>query len=157
MLALSGCGGGGDSTIDDTARDAAPQATESYRVQAATCPTSFSQAADATSAGPIEFAVAASGDDGSSFEGAEGVDVGCTSDLNDDDFPFNASGIEFTVSPAGSVIGSATWSDPVGLSMNALISGSANDALDEITLELTAPNGDTLSEITLVRSPSAGG
>ena len=106
---------------------------------------------DAPIPGPAEFSLS-SGDEGSSFAIVDTVEVECVGDEDNEPFPFTASDVEFTISPGGLVDGSATWSDSVGLSMNALISGSADESLGEINVELTAPNGDTLSEMTFAGS-----
>ena len=134
-----------------------------FEVLQTTCPDGFSLSDVTLDRSPIEFVVMADGEGGSSWEGIGEVPVACVSDSDGDPFPFNASQIEFDVAPDGVVTGSATWSDSVGLSMNALISGSIDNFLDNsvaapptpcgnsfsqiVMLTLAAPNGDTLSEI----------
>lgn len=121
-------------------------------MEGATCPPGFSQTAEGTTSDVIEFTVSGTESDASALAGVDTVDVGCAADADGDPFPFNASEIELEVATDGTLTGTATWSDSVGLSMNALVTGSASDSLDEVSLILTAPNGDTLSELTLAAS-----
>lgn len=148
-LAIGAC----ESSDDEDDRAAETEATPSetameYDVTGATCPPSFSLPRGAPPPGTIELVVAT--EDGSTgFRSTDTVDVECVGDLDNEPFPFEATDVEFTVGPDGDVDGQATWNDSVGLTMSALISGSADEALSEIKLELTAPNGDVLSEMTL--------
>ncbi len=149
VLALAACGSRDDGIPAEVAlADTAVSAD--YVVESQTCPPGFSLARNSAGSTPTNFTISDADGGGSRFVGgADGIEVDCVSDTDGDAFPFNASNIEFTVSPAEAVEGTATWSDSVGLSMNALISGSAGVTLHEIVLSLTAPNGDTLSEMSL--------
>ena len=148
-MAIAACGG--DDEESAGAQEAAlPVPRGDYVVRQVSCPDGFSLADDAPGTALIDFVVMDDGEGSSNWQATDDVAVACLSDSDGDPFPFDASQIEFDIAPDGVVTGSATWSDSVGLSMNALISGSIVDLLDDFVLTLTAPNGDTLSEIVII-------
>ena len=152
VLTIIACGSD-DSEIPREVAEAETVVSADYVVQSQTCPPGFSLAGDARDSASVNFTIFRAEASGSRFVGGtDGVNVECVADADGGAFPFTASLIEFTVASDGTLDGAATWNDSVGLSMNASFSGSAGMSLHEIDLELTAPNGDTLSEMSLASS-----
>lgn len=148
-LAIAACGG----DDDEVGAPAAPPPKGNFAVLQTTCPERFVVSDVTADRSPIDYIVIDDGEGGSGWDANGDLAVLCDSESDGDPFPFVASQIEFDIAPDGVVTGTATWSDSVGLSMNALISGTIVDLLDDFVLTFTASNGDTLSEIILAADP----